>query len=73
MSKIAVIGSGNVGATAVYYIAEKNMGDVVMVDVVQGLPESKAADFMHTAPLRDYAVSIVGTTSYEAIAGSGGS
>jgi malate dehydrogenase len=70
MSKISVIGSGNVGATAVYYIAEKNMGDVVMVDVVQGLPESKAADFMHTAPLRDYAVSIVGTTSYEAIAGS---
>jgi malate dehydrogenase len=70
MNKISVIGSGNVGATAVYYIAEKNMGDVVMVDVVQGLPESKAADFMHTAPLRDYAVSIVGTTSYEAIAGS---
>jgi malate dehydrogenase len=70
MSKIAVIGSGNVGATAVYYIAEKNMGDVVMVDVVRGLPESKAADFMHTAPLRDYAVSIVGATSYEAIAGA---
>ncbi len=70
MSKIAVIGSGNVGATAVYYIAEKNMGDVVMVDVVEGLPESKAADFMHTAPLRGYHVSIVGTTGYEAIAGS---
>ena len=70
MKKVAVIGSGNVGATAVYYIAEKNIADVVMVDVVEGLPQSKALDFLHTAPLRGYHGSIVGATDYEAIAGA---
>ena len=70
MKKVAVIGSGNVGATAVYYIAEKNMADVVMVDVVEGLPESKALDFLHTAPLRGYHGKIVGVHKYEAIAGA---
>ncbi|MBN2554270.1 MAG: malate dehydrogenase [Spirochaetales bacterium] len=70
MKKVAVIGSGNVGATTVYYVAEKNIADVVMVDVVEGLPQSKAADFMHTAPLRGYHGSIVGATDYEAIEGA---
>jgi malate dehydrogenase len=70
MKKVAVIGSGNVGATTVYYIAEKNMADVVMVDVVEGLPESKALDFLHTAPLRGYHGRIVGATDYQQIAGS---
>lgn len=70
MKKVAVIGSGNVGATTVYYIAEKNIADVVMVDVAKGLAESKALDFLHTAPLRGYHGQIVGTTEYEAIAGA---
>jgi malate dehydrogenase len=70
MKKVAVIGSGNVGATTVYYIAEKNMADVVMVDVVEGLPESKALDFLHTAPLRGYHGRIIGATDYRQIAGS---
>jgi malate dehydrogenase len=70
MKKVAVIGSGNVGATTVYYIAEKNMADVVMLDVVEGLPESKALDFLHTAPLRGYHGKIVGATDYRQIAGS---
>ncbi len=70
MKKVAVIGSGNVGATAVYYIAEKNLADVVMVDVVDGLAESKALDFLHTAPLRGYHGKIVGSTEYEAISGA---
>jgi len=70
MKKVAVIGSGNVGATTVYYIAEKNIADVVMVDVAKGLPESKALDFLHTAPLRGYHGQIIGTTEYEAIAGA---
>jgi len=70
MKKVAVIGSGNVGATTVYYIAEKNMADVVMVDVVEGLPESKALDFLHTAPLRGYHGKIVGATDYRQIAGA---
>jgi malate dehydrogenase len=70
VSKISVIGAGNVGATAVYYIAEKNLGDVVMIDVVQGLPQSKGLDFLHAAPLREYRVHIYGTNGYDEIRGS---
>ncbi|HUX14569.1 MAG TPA: malate dehydrogenase [Spirochaetia bacterium] len=67
MNKVAVIGAGNVGATAVYYIAEKNIADIVMVDVVEGLPQSKSVDFLHAAPLRNYNVNIVGTNDYAEI------
>ena len=70
MSKVSVIGAGNVGATAVYYIAEKNIADIVMVDVVSGMPQAKAHDFMHAAPSRRYNVTIVGSNQYEAIADS---
>ncbi len=70
MSKVSVIGAGNVGATAVYYVAEKNIADIVMVDVVPGMPQSKAIDFSHAAPSRRYNVSIVGSNEYEAIADS---
>jgi malate dehydrogenase len=70
MSKVSVIGAGNVGATAVYYIAEKNIEEIVMVDIVEGLPQSKALDFLHAAPLRGYNANIVGANDYEAIADS---
>jgi malate dehydrogenase len=70
MSKVSVIGAGNVGATAVYYIAEKNIADIVMVDVVPGMPQSKAKDFLHAAPSRNYNVTIVGSNDYAAIADS---
>jgi malate dehydrogenase len=68
--KVAVIGAGNVGAKAVYYIAEKNIADIVMVDVVDGLAGSKALDFLHAAPLRGYEVRIRGTTDFAEIEGS---
>jgi len=67
MSKVAVIGAGHVGATAVYYTAEKDLADVVMVDVVPGMPQGKALDFLHTAPVRGYNVDIVGSNDYAAI------
>jgi malate dehydrogenase len=70
MSKVSVIGAGNVGATAVYYIAEKNIADIVMVDIVEGMPQSKGLDFLHAASLRRYSVSIFGTNAVDAIAGS---
>ncbi|MFW5826468.1 MAG: malate dehydrogenase [Alkalispirochaeta sp.] len=70
MSKVSVIGAGNVGATAVYYIAEKNIADIVMVDVVAGMPQGKAADFMHAAPSRNYNIKIVGSNDYAEIADS---
>jgi malate dehydrogenase len=68
--KVSVIGAGNVGAKAVYYIAEKNMADIVMVDVVDGLARSKALDFLHAAPLRGYEVTIRGSTDFAEIEGS---
>jgi malate dehydrogenase len=70
MSKISVIGAGNVGATAVYYIAEKSLGDIVVVDVVEGMPQSKGLDFLHAAPLREYKAHIFGTNSYAEIRSS---
>ena len=70
MKKVAVIGAGNVGATAVYYVAEKNIADIVMVDVVAGLAQSKAMDYLHAAPLRRYGVRIAGSNDYAEIAGA---
>ncbi len=65
-----MIGAGNVGAMAVYYIAEKIVAEIVMVDVVEGVAESKALDFLHSAPLRGYEGAIRGTTKFSEIAGS---
>ncbi|MFW5688872.1 MAG: malate dehydrogenase [Spirochaetota bacterium] len=70
MKKVSVIGAGNVGATAVYYIAQMGIADVVMVDVVEGLPQAKAVDFLHAAPSMDYSVEIEGTNDYADISGS---
>jgi len=67
MHKVSIIGSGYVGATAVYYIAEKNLADIVMVDVVDGLPQAKALDYLHAAPMRGYSVHISGTNDYKDI------
>ncbi len=67
MHKVSVIGAGHVGATAVYYIAEKNLADIVMVDVVDGLPQAKALDYLHAAPMRKYNVHISGTNDYKDI------
>lgn len=68
--KVSVIGAGNVGATAVYCIAEKNIADVVMVDVVEGMPQSKALDFLHSSPSRGFHGNVTGTNDYSAIADS---
>ena len=47
MSKVTIVGAGNVGATAAHIIASKNLADVVLVDVAEGLPQGKALDMMH--------------------------
>ena len=70
MPKVSVIGAGNVGATAVYYIAQQNIADVVMVDVVEGLPQAKADDLLHGSPSQKFTVDVVGTNDYAQIAGS---
>ncbi len=68
MRKVAVIGAGNVGAITAYCVAAEDVARVVMVDVVEGLPESRALDFLHAAPVKDYNIGIVGTVDYEQIA-----
>ena len=68
--KVSIIGAGHVGATAAYYIAEKVIADIVMVDVAEGLTRAKALDFLHAGPLRRYDVSIEGTGDYSRIEGS---
>jgi malate dehydrogenase len=68
--KVSIIGAGNVGATAAYYVAEKVIADIVMLDVIEGVTQAKALDFLHAGPMRGYDVSIEGTVDFTAIAGS---
>lgn len=69
-AKITVIGAGNVGATCAHWAASKELGDVVLVDIVEGMPQGKALDLAEAAPVEGYDVRIVGTNSYEETAGS---
>ncbi|MDO9097496.1 MAG: malate dehydrogenase [Candidatus Methanoperedens sp.] len=70
MPKITIIGAGAVGATAAQRIAEKELGDVVLTDIVEGLPQGKALDLMEAAPLFGYDSKITGTNDYRDIKGS---
>ncbi|TVR92410.1 MAG: malate dehydrogenase [Spirochaetaceae bacterium] len=64
MRKISIIGAGNVGATTAYYLAKSGIADVVMVDVVEGMPQSKALDFQHAGPIEGFRCNITGTNNY---------
>jgi malate dehydrogenase len=68
--KITVVGAGNVGATCALYLAQKELGDVCLVDVVEGVPQGKALDMAQAAPIQGYDVKITGHNDYEATAGS---
>src|SRR5512143_1244441 len=69
--KITVVGAGNVGATAAQRVAEKNLArTVVMVDVIEGVPQGKALDQWQSAPIEGFDSRIVGTNGYDAAAGS---
>jgi malate dehydrogenase len=70
MPKISVIGAGFVGATVAQRIVERDLADVVLVDVVDGLAAGKALDMMESAPLEGFGHKIVGTTNYELTANS---
>lgn len=68
--KVAIIGAGNVGATAAQRITELDIADVVMLDLVEGLAQGKALDIAQAAPLMGYTVDITGTNDYNDISGS---
>ncbi|HHU85250.1 MAG TPA: malate dehydrogenase [Peptococcaceae bacterium] len=68
--KITIVGAGNVGATAAHWAASRELGDVVLVDVIEGVPQGKALDLMQAAPVMKYDSNIIGTNNYEDTADS---
>jgi len=69
-AKITIVGAGNVGATAAFIAASRNVGDIVLVDIVPGLAEGKALDMAQSAGVYSFAGRIRGTTDWDAAAGS---
>ena len=68
--KVTVVGAGNVGATAAQRLAEKELCDVVLVDIVEGLPQGKALDLAEAAPIEKHDAHITGTNDYAPSANS---
>ncbi|MBO8138589.1 MAG: malate dehydrogenase [Desulfotomaculum sp.] len=64
-NKITIIGAGNVGATCAHWAAAKELGDIVLLDVVEGIPQGKALDLIEAAPIEGYDCNITGTNNYE--------
>jgi malate dehydrogenase len=64
-NKITVVGAGNVGATAAHWLASKELGDVVLVDIVEGVPQGKALDLAETAPIEGFDVHLTGANTYD--------
>jgi malate dehydrogenase len=69
-AKISIIGAGNVGATAAHWAAVRELGDVVLVDIVEGLPQGKALDMSQAWPVAGYDVRTTGANGYEETRGS---
>ena len=63
--KITVVGAGNVGASVAQYAVEKELGDVVLVDVVEGIPQGKALDLAQAGPIHRYDATLIGANGYE--------
>jgi malate dehydrogenase len=68
--KVTVIGAGNVGATAAQRLAEKELCDVVLVDIIEGVPQGKSLDLAQAAPIEKHDAHLTGTNTYDATVGS---
>src|SRR5438876_7180520 len=68
--KVTIVGAGNVGATAGQRIADKELADVVLIDIVEGVPQGKALDLAESAPIEGYDCRITGTNNYKDTANS---
>jgi len=68
--KIAIIGAGNVGASCAMYLAEANLADVVMVDIIEGVPQGKGLDLTQAGPVRGYNATVTGTNDFKDIKGA---
>ena len=68
--KITIIGAGNVGATAAHWAVVRGLGDVVLLDLIEGVPQGKALDLWQSGPVEGFAHRVVGTNDYQDTAGS---
>ena len=68
--KIALIGSGNIGGTLAHLAAQKELGDVVLFDIAEGVPQGKALDLSQCGPVQGFDSKITGTNDYADIAGA---
>jgi malate dehydrogenase len=68
--KVTVVGAGNVGANCALRLAEKELADVVLVDVIEGVPQGKALDLLQCGPVQDFDVLLTGANDYEPTANS---
>jgi malate dehydrogenase len=68
--KVSIVGAGNVGATAAHWIASKELADVVLIDVVEGVPQGKALDLLEAMPIEKRDVHVLGSNDYAATANS---
>ena len=68
--KISIIGAGFVGATAAHWAAAKELGDIVLVDILEGIPQGKALDLYEASPIEGFDSNIIGTSGYDETRGS---
>src|SRR6202790_4381806 len=68
--KVTIVGSGNVGATAAHWIASKELANVVLIDVIEGVPQGKGLDLLEAMPIEKRDCAILGTNDYADPAGS---
>ncbi|MFC1963168.1 malate dehydrogenase [Chloroflexota bacterium] len=69
-SKITVVGAGNVGATCAHLLAQRDYADIVIVDIIGGMPQGKALDLLQSGPIEGYNSHLSGSSNYEDTAGS---
>ena len=68
--KVSIVGAGNVGATAAHWIASKELADVVLIDIAEGIPQGKALDLLEAMPIEKRDVHVIGANDYAATANS---
>jgi malate dehydrogenase len=68
--KVSIVGAGNVGATAAHWIASKELADVVLIDIVEGIPQGKALDLLEAMPIEKRDAHVIGTNDYADTANS---
>src|SRR5438874_13770248 len=69
-NKVTIVGSGNVGATAAHWMAAKELADIVLIDIIEGVPQGKALDLLEAMPIEKRDSHVLGTNDYAYTANS---